>query len=84
MGYAIYKPVSNTIMKPGSVGFFTSDGSWHQITNLDDPTSLALNDLSPPSKPLSKAPTEKIENYRSPKMSSGTTEYTSHAGAGAE
>jgi|SRR5271155_4429483 len=71
-GYALYKPVSSDLMRPGSCGYFDDSGSWNPILDLSDPQSLQKHGLTPP-KELTPAPVENNISW-GPKASQGVTE----------
>ena len=72
-GYALFHPVSNRILKPGSVGYLDELGFWNPIANLEDPESLSRHGLTSPSAPLSRAKPSKIKEW-TPKLSSQAKE----------
>jgi hypothetical protein len=71
-GYALYKPVSSDLMRPGSCGYFDDSGSWNPILDLNDGKSLQKHGLCPP-KGLNLAPVEDNISW-GPKTSQGVTE----------
>ena len=75
-GYALFHPVSNGVMRPGSVGYLDELGFWNPIANLEDPESLSRYGLTPPSNPLSRAKPSKIKEW-TPKRSSQVKEVSS-------
>jgi hypothetical protein len=72
-GYALFHPVSNESLNPGSVGFLDELGFWHPIANLEDPESLSRQGLTSPSAPLSRAKSSQIKEW-TPKQSSKVKE----------
>ncbi len=72
-GYALFHPVSNGILKPGSVGYLDELGFWNPIANLEDPESLSRHGLASPSAPLSRAKPSRIKEW-TPKQSSQVKE----------
>jgi hypothetical protein len=81
-GYALYKPMSSTILKPGSCGYFDSLGAWNPIANLDDVQSLQKYGLQPPKERLEKAPPEENITW-GPKVSQNVTEQRMDLSGGA-
>lgn len=72
-GYALYKPVSSSILKPGSCGYFDAQGAWNPIADLTSPASLQKYGLSIPKEELERIPIE--ENIAwGPKVSQRVTE----------
>ena len=67
-GYALFHPVSNKVLKPGSVGFLDELGFWNPIANLEDPDSLSRQGPTPPSAPLFRAKSSQIQKW-TPKQS---------------
>ena len=72
-GYALFNPVSNEILKPGSVGFLDELGFWNPIANLEEPQSLSRHGLNRPSDPLSRKNPSRIKEW-TPKQSSQVKE----------
>ena len=72
-GYALFHPVSNRILKPGSVEYLDELGFWNLIANLEDPESLSRHGLTSPSAPLSRAKPSQIKQW-TPKLSSAVNE----------
>lgn len=72
-GYALFHPVSNGILKPGSVEYLDEWGFWNPIANLEDPESLSRYGLTSPSAPLSRAKPSQIKRW-TPKLSSRVNE----------
>ena len=72
-GYALYKPVSSSILKPGSCGYFDAQGAWNPIADLTSPASLQKYGLSIPKEELERIPI--VENIAwGPKVSQRVTE----------
>lgn len=44
-GYALYKPVRQSSMKPGTCGYFNDSGFWTKLFDLNDSFSLSYHDL---------------------------------------
>lgn len=72
-GYALFHPVSNGILKPGSVGYLDEFGFWNPIANLEDPESLSRHGLTSTSTPLCRAKPSRIKEW-TPKQSSQVKE----------
>jgi hypothetical protein len=72
-GYAMYKPVSSNILKPGSCGYFDSLGTWNPFVDLTSPSSLQKYGLSSPKEELERIPSEENTDW-GPKVSRSVTE----------
>ena len=72
-GYAMYKPVSSNILKPGSCGYFDSLGTWNPFVDLTSPSSLEKYGLSSPKEELERIPSEENTDW-GPKVSRSVTE----------
>jgi hypothetical protein len=72
-GYALYKPVSSSILRPGSCGYFDAQGAWNPIADLTSPASLQKYGLSIPREELERIPTEENVAW-GPKISQRVTE----------
>jgi hypothetical protein len=60
-GYALYKPVSSSILKPGGCGYFDTLGNWQPFVDLTSPESLHKYGLNSPMEELeSISPEENI------------------------
>lgn len=56
-GYALCKPKSNAIVKPGGAGYFDELGEWNPIADLTDGAGLERNGFKLP-ETLTAAPLE--------------------------
>ncbi|KZF19065.1 hypothetical protein L228DRAFT_53304 [Xylona heveae TC161] len=81
-GFALYKPTSNTILKPGSVGYFDGSGFWNPITDLTNKDALKRRNLKEPGE-LSRAPREEIKGW-GPKVSTKVNSYTGDFSGGVD
>ncbi|KAF4635737.1 hypothetical protein G7Y89_g2355 [Cudoniella acicularis] len=54
-GYALYKPASTKVLRPGAVGYWNELGEWQPIAWLDDPVSLKKLNLKVPEEELERA-----------------------------
>ena len=59
-GHALYHPTSTKELRPGSVGFFNTEGLWNLVAHLEDPESLAKHKLRSPTQSLTAAKLESI------------------------
>lgn len=55
-GYALYQPISASIIKPGVVGYFDATGFWSPLADLNDAAALQAAGLKPPTSKLVAAP----------------------------
>ena len=44
-GYALYKPVLRSLMKPGCCGYFNDSGFWIELFDLNELSSLSKYNL---------------------------------------
>ena len=69
----MYKPVSNSILRPGSCGYFDTLGTWNPLVDLTSPSSLQKYGLSSPKEELERIPSEENAEW-GPKVSRSVTE----------
>ena len=79
-GYAIYEPISSTVLRPGSCGFFDESGGWTTVAQLDDIESLKRSGFVPPA-PLEETQ-DRITRSWHPKCSSGVSAVDVDLGVG--
>ncbi|RSL54595.1 hypothetical protein CEP54_009804 [Fusarium duplospermum] len=53
-GWALFKKVTTKDIFPGVCGFFDTDGDWHPLVNLNDPSSLADSNMTVPGTGIGK------------------------------
>jgi len=63
-GYALYKPTSKKVLRPGAVGYWNELGEWQHIAWLDDPASLEKLNLKVPEEDLERAKDDPVTNWR--------------------
>lgn len=62
-GLALYHPVSTRVLRPGSVGYWNSDGIWQPVAFLDDSASLKKMRLESPEEGLTRAVFQPITDW---------------------
>jgi hypothetical protein len=72
-GYALYKPVLSSTLKPGSCGYFDTQGNWQPLVDLTSPNSLQKYGLSSPKEELESISPEENISW-GPKVSRRVTE----------
>ena len=63
-GYALYKPVSTKVLRPGAVWYWNELGEWQHIAWLDDSVSLEKLNLKVPEEELERAGDDPLTNWR--------------------
>jgi hypothetical protein len=69
-GYALYKPVAESVIQRGSVGYFDGSGDWNPIAQLSDAADLENKGYKPLREPLVSSPKEEHTHW-GPKTSQG-------------
>jgi hypothetical protein len=80
-GYALYEPVSSTIVKPGVCGYLDENGNWNPVANLTDSVSLSRDGLGPVGE-VKWAPVDEGRSW-GPKVSNSVTAVRVNLKAGA-
>jgi len=70
-GIAMYRPLSRSLFKIGTCGYFDDFGSWHLIVDLERPDQLLRKNLSLVDDELEQAPLDEGIKW-GPKISSKT------------
>ncbi|KAF5227976.1 hypothetical protein FAUST_11408 [Fusarium austroamericanum] len=56
-GWALYKKVTSQTLRPGTFGYFDTEGDWNSLIDITNDDSLAQEGLKPPNHPITRSET---------------------------